>query len=165
MGGKSQLPCIQIFLSAFPYVDCLYQNGLVMTSDNPRLTQQQTLCSSAFAGMLCAHNQVLIYAEIYTVLPCISCSIHAHPLHTSMCTDEHTCTYTFPFSYLIGMSNNQSPLLWEIVVDVGYNLNCHICFSCTWWAHNLKKQMNTQQTTELPQCQKKKILNLKDETS
>lgn len=40
--------------------------------------------------------------------------------------------------YLIRVSYDESPLLWEVVVQIGDNLHSYICFACTWGTYNLE---------------------------
>lgn len=44
--------------------------------------------------------------------------------------------------YLIRVGNYKSSLFWEIMIKIGYYLDCYISFSSTRWTHYLKKQTN-----------------------
>lgn len=41
------------------------------------------------------------------------------------------------------MSDYESPLLRKVVIEVGDDLNSHVCLSSAWWSYNLYKGMNT----------------------
>ncbi len=43
-------------------------------------------------------------------------------------------------SYLIWVGNNQGSLIWEVVVDIRYDLYSYVGFSSSRWTNNLKGQ-------------------------
>ena len=45
-------------------------------------------------------------------------------------------TITSKLSDLVGVCHNECPLIREVMIDVGYDLHCHISFSSTWWSNH-----------------------------
>lgn len=72
--------------------------------------------------------------------------------------------------YLIRVGNYKSSLFWEIMIKIGYYLDCYISFSSTRWTHYLKNKqivvkISTHNLSEYCTIQKYSQLGKKTEQS